>query len=61
MEKCLKHLKYNGKRLPKYECLECLNYYYKLKTGLRAPIKATIKHRDKSKYTRKIKHKKEEE
>ena len=61
MKKCLKHPKYKGKKTPKYECVDCLNYYYKLKTGIRFPIKHTKTHKDKSKYKRKPKHKEDEE
>ena len=53
---CPKHPKYKGKRLPKRECTDCLNLYYTLKAP-RAPHKPTKVFKDKSKYTRKQKHK----
>lgn len=56
--KCPKHPKYTGKKLPKYQCLTCLNYYDKLHSSPRMPVKPTRKMKDKSKYTRKEKHKK---
>jgi hypothetical protein len=57
--KCSKHPKYKGKKLPKTECTECLTIYLKLKTP-RLPLKPTKVFKDKSKYTRKNKHKEKE-
>lgn len=57
MKKCEKHPKYSGKKKPKYECLECLNYYLSLKSKPRILPKATKVEKDKSKYSRKEKHK----
>ena len=56
MKKCLKHPKYKGRNKPKHECLDCLNLYLKLQKP-RMPIMPTKVIRDKTKYTRKEKHK----
>ena len=59
--KCKKHPKYLGKRYPKSECPDCLRYYLALHKKPRTPIKPTKIIKDKSKYTRKLKHKNKEE
>ena len=59
MEPCKKHPKYTGKRIPVKQCTECLTYYYSKHTAPRAPIKPTRIVRDKTKYRRKEKHKKD--
>jgi len=56
--RCEKHPKYKGKHKPKHECVVCLNIYIAKHNKPRAPIKPTQVIRDKSKYTRKNKHKK---
>jgi hypothetical protein len=60
MEKCIKHPKYKGKSLPKTQCICCANLYLKLHNKPRAPHKPTSSMKDKTKYTRKDKHKKTE-
>lgn len=60
MKKCTKHPKYTGKRQPKQQCLDCLNFYFKLHSAPRAPIKPTRLFKDVKTYTRKNKHKKED-
>lgn len=57
-KKFSKHRKYDGRKLPKYQCLTCLAYYDILHSNPRMPIKPTRKMKDKSKYNRKEKHKK---
>jgi hypothetical protein len=58
MKKCTKHPKYDGKKLPKYKtpCVDCLNYYNSLKSPRVLPMPTKV-YKDKSKYTRKDKHK----
>jgi len=56
--KCTKHPKYLGKGKPQNECLTCLDIYFNMQ-GPRAPIKPTKIIKDKSKYSRKDKYKKE--
>lgn len=58
MKKCEKHPKYKGKKKPKHECLACLNMYLSYQKP-RMPIKPTRVIKDKSKYNRKEKHKKD--
>lgn len=59
--KCAKHPRYKGKRAPKRECLECLSLYAMFGM-IRKPIAPpTRSFKDKSKYTRKSKHKKLDE
>jgi len=58
MNKCSKHPKYKGKKTPSNECTECLTLYFKMHSSPRAPIKPTRVIKDKTKYTRKDKHKK---
>ena len=53
---CPKHPKYTGHRKPTNECVGCLALYIQLLTP-RLPHKPTRSYRDKSKYTRKTKHK----
>jgi len=51
--KCDKHPKYKGKKIPKYQCLDCLRLYTTLhKAGrvLPMPTKVIL---DKTKYNRK--------
>lgn len=60
MKKCSKHPKYRGKRQPKHECLDCLNFYFKQHTAPRAPIKHTKIFKDGKTYNRKTKHKNQE-
>lgn len=59
MNKCQVHKKYTGKRFPKTQCMDCLNYYISLGKLTRKPLPPPNKvHKDKTKYTRKKKHKK---
>lgn len=58
--RCEKHPKYKGKNKPKTECLVCLDIYFSMHKSPRAPIKPTQVIKDKSKYTRKKKHKDKE-
>jgi len=58
MKKCDKHPKYKGKRLSKNQCTGCLALYVQMGKMIRKPLSpATRVHKDKSKYTRKRKHK----
>jgi hypothetical protein len=59
-KKCPKHPKYKGKRKPKYECVTCLSLYTLLKSKPRVLPMPTKKFKDKTKYTRKKKHKEKE-
>lgn len=61
IKKCDKHPKYNGKNKPKYECVACLNYYLLLKSKPRVLPKPTKVFKDKTKYSRKNKHKSSDE
>jgi len=56
MQKCKKHPKYNGRRLPKHECTECLSLYLSLHKTPRLLPKPTKVIKDKTKYNRKKKH-----
>jgi hypothetical protein len=58
MDICDKHKQYKGVKAPDYECEKCLSIY--VKVGSQRPIrimyrKASIRHKDKSKYDRKQK------
>lgn len=58
MVKCEKHPKYKGVKQPKNGCVGCLNFWISFganKTRERLPSNKVFK--DKSKYTRKAKHK----
>lgn len=55
-QKCSKHTKYTGRKLPKYKCYECLSYYNKLHTAPRIEIKVTIVIDSKKTYKRKGRH-----
>ena len=55
--KCPKHPKYKGTRLSKNQCPTCFSLYMKLHQQPRSLPKPTKVERDKSKYTRKQKHK----
>ena len=58
--KCKKHPKYTGKRFPKNQCVDCLNYYIKLGKMRRGTMPPPTKvFKDKTKYNRKRKHKSE--
>jgi hypothetical protein len=58
MNRCSKHPKYTGKRAPKTQCLECLSYYIKLGKMTRGVMPPPTKiFKDKTKYSRKKKHK----
>jgi hypothetical protein len=57
MERCIKHPKYDGKKKPKHECVECLELYLSM-PHVRAPIRPTKTFKDKSKYSRSKKFKK---
>ena len=55
---CPKHPKYKGNKKPTNNCTICARYYIMLKKKGRILPRPTRQHRDKSKYTRKIKHRK---
>ncbi len=58
IEKCHKHPRYKGKRKPKNLCVECLRLYLKMTPATRLPVPPpSFKFKDKTKYTRKKKHK----
>lgn len=57
MEKCKKHPKYKGTKMPKHECTECLSLYFSLHKKPRLLPKPTKVIKDKTKYDRKKKHK----
>ena len=54
--KCEKHPKYTGKRKPKHECTGCLALYLLMKKPRVLPMPTRVV-KDKTKYTRKKKHK----
>ena len=51
--KCAKHLKYNGKRKPKYQCEACLRLYFTLHKTPRVLPRPTKVMPDRTKYNRK--------
>jgi len=57
MKTCSKHKKYSGKRKPKTECFECLAIYIELHKTPRILLPPNEVFKDKTKYTRKNKHK----
>jgi len=58
--KCKIHKKYKGNKLPKYKCVVCYALYLKIKSKPRVLPMPTKVIKDKSKYNRKKKHKKDE-
>ena len=58
---CQIHPKYKGRKKPVNECPSCLAFYLTLKNRPRILPKPTKVYKDKSKYNRKEKHKKEED
>jgi len=56
--KCKSHPKYKGKKEPKYKkpCAKCLSIYLALHKKPRVLPMPTKKFKDKSKYSRKTKH-----
>ena len=60
-EGCDKHPKYKGKKKPKYECIDCLNFYLLLKSKPRVLPMPTKVIKDKTKYNRKKKHRDKDE
>ena len=57
MKKCIKHKKFNGKKLPKYRCIECLNLYLQIRVfGRKLPTPSNKVHKSAKTYTRKEKH-----
>ncbi len=57
-KQCDKHPKYNGKKEPKHQCLDCLNlYFFMHQTKSRVLPMPTKIITDKTKYNRKKKHK----
>ena len=62
ISKCDKHPKYNGSKKPRTDCDQCWKIYLKKQERKkRVPIRPTKVIPDKTKYTRKKKHKKKEE
>lgn len=59
MEKCSKHPKYKVNKKPSNECLECLRLYLKYKGTRKPALPPNKKFKDKSKYNRKEKFKKD--
>ena len=61
-KECKKHTKYTGKKEPKYKvpCPDCIALYLLLHNKPRILPIPTKKFKDKSKYTRKKKHKEKE-
>ena len=58
MKRCSKHPKYNGRKKPKFECMDCLNFWLNMSKKPRFGIKRTKVQKDKTKYNRKEKYKK---
>lgn len=56
MQKCEKHPKYSGKKMPSHQCVECLNYHVNIKSAPRIGVIYEKTFADKSKYNRKEKH-----
>ena len=57
MKKCTKHPKFNGKKLPKHGCVECLNIYLKVRVfGRKLPAPPNKVHKSAKTYTRKPKY-----
>ena len=59
MTSCKRHPDYDGKRKPTNGCVDCMKLYLAMRKP-RAPIVPTKTHKDKTKYTRKTKHKSKE-
>ncbi len=55
MERCEKHPKYNGKKVPKYECTNCLSFYFMINNKPRAGVRLTKVEKNKKTYDRKNK------
>ena len=55
--KCLKHPKYSGNKMPRNNCVECLKLYKLLGGFRRIPTAKPSKIMCKTKFTRKVKHK----
>lgn len=53
MERCAKHPKYNGRKLPKNECCGCASLYLSMHKKPRLLPKPTRVIKDKTKYDRK--------
>jgi len=60
--KCDKHPKYKGTKAPDNNCLTCLELYATVSlTAPRSPHKPTRSHKNKKRYSRKRKHRANEE
>ena len=55
MERCDKHPKYNGRKLPKNQCVGCATLYFAMHKKPRLLPKPTRVIKDKTKYDRKNK------
>jgi len=57
---CQKHPKYRGNKKPNNLCPDCLILYFKISNKPRIGVLSSKIIKDKTKYTRKIKHKKKD-
>jgi len=56
--KCSKHPKFTGRKVPKHQCGACFSLYMALNNKPRVTPRPSRPMRDKSKYSRKTKHRK---
>jgi hypothetical protein len=55
IKSCKKHPKYKGKKIPKYECVDCLSLYSSITINKpRVPLKPTRVIKSKKIYSRKV-------
>jgi len=52
MKKCLKHVRYKGKGIPKHECTSCLELYVLMSTKPRFGVRASKVFKSKKNYSR---------
>lgn len=56
-KKCPKHPKYDGRKEPDNECIDCLAWHLHVnRSKTRIPVKPSRSHKDESKYQRRLKH-----
>jgi hypothetical protein len=52
MKKCLKHVRYKGKGIPKHECTSCLELYVLVSAKPRFGVRASKVFKSKKNYSR---------
>ena len=61
MTYCIKHPKYRGKKKPKSRCEGCLVIYFRTNIGRIPTARPTLAFQDRTKYSRKRKHREDYE